>query len=151
MELKYFEMFLHMNATSMKSIQRIKALKMKKYGLSSAHTNCLWHLLFAGDRGLTQSELVQQEMLDPSQISRVIRELVGRGYAFVDGEEGKYRRKYILTEAGRQIAREICDTIEEVYKYVCREIPTSEIDVFHSTFQRICRELKNAEKQYLGE
>ena len=151
LDLKYFEMFLHMNANSLKSIQRFKARKMKKYGLSSAHTNCLWHLLFAGEDGMTQSELVKQEMLDPSQISRVLRELIDKGYAFADGEEGKYRRKYILTEEGKLIAQEICSTIEEVYRYVCRDIAPEEIKGFHRIFQRICSELLNAEKLYLDQ
>jgi DNA-binding MarR family transcriptional regulator len=140
-----------MNASSLKSIQRFKTQKMKQHGLSGAHTNCLWRLLSSGASGMNQSELVKQEMLDPSQISRVLRELVAKEYVFQEGEAGKYRRKYFLTKEGERIAREIRDTLEEVYRYVCREIPQEDIEAFCRTFQAICRGLNHAEKEYLDE
>lgn len=85
-----FESFAGLNGAAMKSIQRIKTQKMKKYNLSSAHTNCICRLESAGSEGLTQTELVRQEMMDPSQISRVLRELTAKGYVQPDGEEGRF-------------------------------------------------------------
>lgn len=149
MELRHFELFVSMTGKSLKSIQRFKARKMKKYGLSSAHTNCLYHLLLAGEDGLTQMELVRHEMTDPSQISRVLRELIVKGYARLDGEEGKYRRRYMLTDEGLRIAQEISGIIDEICTYVCRDIPEEEVETFYRTFQVICDELQSAEEIYL--
>lgn len=150
MDLRSFEIFVGLNGNALKSIQRFKARKMRKYGLTSAHTNCLCHLLLAEEGGLTQSELVQQEMLDPSQISRVLRELIGKGYVAIDGEEGKYRRKYLLTHEGRRIALEIGEIIKEICRYVSRDIPEQELDAFHETFRKICDELRSAEAIFMN-
>lgn len=140
-----FEMFVGMNANAMKSIQRIKAQKMKKYGLSSAHTNCIYRLESAGDKGLNQMELVRQEMMDPSQISRVLRELVEKGYVRLDGESGRYRRRYSLTQLGEETAKEIHEIIDEVREFVSRDIPRADIEVFYRTFKEICESLNRAE------
>ncbi len=138
-----------LTGNGMKSIQRIKAQKMKKYDLSSAHTGCICRLAEAGEAGMTQMELVRMEMIDPSQISRVLRELIAKGYAIQDGEEGRYRRRYILTEAGMEIGREIKAIIEEIYNFVCRGISQDEISSFHETYRVICNSLNDAEQVYL--
>lgn len=149
MKLKSFELFMGLNANAMKSVQRFKAKKMRQYGLTSAHTNGLYFLQQAGKTGLTQTELVQKEMLDPSQISRVLRDLMARGYVRMDGEDGKYRRRYLLTDEGEQVAQEICEIIEEIHSFVCRDISDEEIEAFYRTFQKISGALKGAEKVYL--
>ena len=113
-----FEAFAGLTGSATKTIQRFKAQKMKKYGLSSAHTNCICWLARAGEEGLTQTELVRCEMMDPSQVSRVLRELSDKGYVRPGGEEGRYRRRYSLTEQGRQAAREIQGIIEEIRDFV---------------------------------
>lgn len=144
-----FESFAGLNGAAMKSIQRIKTQKMKKYNLSSAHTNCICRLESAGSEGLTQTELVRQEMMDPSQISRVLRELTAKGYVQPDGEEGRYRRRYSLTEKGEEIAREIGGIIQEIHGFVVRDIPTEDIETFYRTFEEICEGLSRAEEFYL--
>lgn len=151
MDLRSFGMFESLNGNAMKSIQRFKAKKMRRYGLSGAHTNCLCRLLQAQEGGLTQSDLVQMEMLDPSQVSRVLRELIGKGYVSMDGEEGKYRRRYFLTEEGTEVAEEIRDHIDAVCCFVCRDIPEADMESFWRTFRRICDELKHSESVYLDD
>lgn len=146
-----FEMFVGLTGNAIKSIQRIKTQKMKKYGLGSAHTNCICRLESAGERGLTQMELVHQEMIDPSQISRVLRELMEKGYVVLDGEEGKYRRRYSLSGAGVEIALEIRAIIEEINRFVSRDLPMKDIEVFYKTFGAICSSLNEAEAVFLNE
>jgi len=144
-----FEAFAGLTGSATKTIQRFKAQKMKKYGLSSAHTNCICWLARAGEEGLTQTELVRCEMMDPSQVSRVLRELSDKGYVRPGGEEGRYRRRYSLTEQGRQAAREIQGIIEEIRDFVIRDIRPEELAAFYSAFEKICEGLKRAEEVYL--
>ena len=146
-----FEAFVGMTNTAMKSIQRMKVQKMKKYDLSSAHTNCICRLETAGKEGLTQTELVRQEMMDPSQISRVLRELSVKGYVQLSGEEGKYRRRYSLTVEGEKIAAEIRGIVEEIHRFVIRDIPREDIEAFYRTFESICSGLSCAEESYLNQ
>lgn len=146
-----FELFVGLTGNAMKSIQRIKAQKMKKYGLSSAHTNCICHLESAGRSGLTQTELVRREMIDPSQISRVLKELTEKGFVALDGEEGKYRRRYFLTDKGQEIAGEIRGIIEEINRFVSCDIPLEDIESFYRTFGEICSSLNRAVEVYLEE
>lgn len=143
-----FEMFVGLNANAMKSIQRIKNQKMKRYGLSSAHTNCIYRLAWAGEKGVTQTELSRQEMMDPSQISRVLRELNAKGYVRMDGEEGRYRRRCVLTEEGMEMAKEIHQIIEEIEKFVSSDIPKENTDLFYQTYAHICEKLNEAESVF---
>lgn len=140
-----FEMFVGLMGNASKSIQRMKSQNMKKYGLTSAHTNCICRLESAEPKGLTQVELVQQESMDASQISRVLRELLAKGYVQITGEEGRYRRRYTLTEQGMSIAREIRGIIININDFVSRSIPEEDIEVFYRTFRRICESLNQAE------
>ena len=133
----------------MKSIQRMKAQQMKKYNLSSAHTNCICRLETAGEDGLNQMELVRQEMMDPSQISRVLRELSDKGYVQLSGEEGRYRRRYSLTSEGKKIAAEIRRLVDEIREFVIRDIPQEDIEAFYRTYESICMGLSRAEESYL--
>lgn len=143
-----FETFACMTGSATKTIQRFKSQKMKKYGLTSAHTNCMCWLEHAGEEGLTQTELVRQEMMDPSQVSRVLRELEAKGYVRLGGEEGRYRRRYSLTAEGREIAREICSIIEEIRGFVIRDISAEEQEIFYRVYGKICEGLKQAESVY---
>lgn len=144
-----FEMFVGLIGNASKSIQRIKAQKMKKYGLTSAHTNCICRLESAEPAGLTQMELVRQEGMDASQISRVLRELMAKDYVQVNGEEGRYRRHYSLTEQGLSIAREIREIIITINEFVSKSIPDEDIEVFYHTFREICASLNQAEEVFL--
>lgn len=144
-----FEMFVGLIGNASKSIQRIKAQKMKKYGLTSAHTNCICRLESAEPAGLTQMELVRQEGMDASQISRVLRELMAKDYVQVSGEEGHYRRRYSLTEQGLSIAKEIRGIIITINDFVSKSIPEEDIEVFYQTFREICASLNRAEEIFL--
>ncbi len=143
-----FEMFVSLTGTAMKSIQRIKAQKMKKYGLTSAHTNCICRLESAGENGLTQMQIVRLESVDPSQISRVLHDLMDKGYVQINGEEGRYRRRYSLTDEGIRIAHEIREIILEINDYVSHDISGEDIEQFYGTFKIISDRLIEAEKNF---
>ncbi len=130
-----------------KSIQRLENRKMERFGLGSTHTRCLYLLLRAGKKGLTQTELCTLENTDKAQISRVVRELTEKGYAAaVPSEEGtaKYRRRYQLTVRGREVATEINQMIDEVVQFVREPISEEETEQFIRIMRVICDRLKMA-------
>lgn len=144
-----FEVLVVLTNNILKSIQRLKMQKMRNYGLTGAHTNCICRLEQAGEIGLTQLELVQREMMDASQISRVLRELMEKGFVKVDGEEGRYRRRYALTESGLVIAQDVRAMIKEVSDFVMEGISISEREEFFRTLAHLSENLMKTEAFYL--
>ena len=118
---------------------------MEHYGLASAHAICICQLEEHAD-GLTKTELSQICMVDKSQISRVISDVVKKGYVAVSATSSRYRKKYFLTEYGRKIAGEIRKTILDINSFVSMDIPQEDIDKFYATFNIICENLNKAEK-----
>ena len=151
MQENRFELFVTLTANASKEIQRLKAHKMQKYRLTAAHTNCICRLAKAGSEGLTQTELVRLEMMDPSQISRVLRELWAKGYVQPEGEGGTYRRHYRLTEEGMRVARELDVIIEEIRGYVVDGLSEADMDTFYRVLGHISDRLAAAQEIYIGE
>ncbi|MCQ2437153.1 MAG: hypothetical protein MJ099_02000 [Clostridia bacterium] len=149
MEDSRFERFVNLTAMATKRIQRLKVDRMRKYGLSGAHTHCVLCLNRAGMTGLTQTELVAAEQMDASQISRVLRELIKKNYVTIEETGARYRRHYILTESGFAIAKEITDEVEFINQFVSGSIPQDEIEAFYNTFELICAGLEKAEQELI--
>lgn len=142
MEESRFELFTGLMNRAAKSIQRIKAVKMKQYCLSAAHTTCLCKLAEAGEEGLTQGQLTALEGMDRAQISRVLGELRQRGYVALSDQVGHYRRRHFLTPAGRETAAEIQRIILEINRSVSDAIPQEDIDTFYRTLRTISQNLE---------
>ena len=142
-----FELFDGLIASAGKTLQRIKASKMEKYGLGSTHTACLCKLGKAKEAGVTQKELTEQEGIDRAQVSRVLRDLEQNGLVEAVGSS-VYKRRYCLTEKGEKITAEINQIILEINQYVSNEIPVKEIAVFYRVLQEINSNLKKAEEKF---
>ena len=142
-----FELFDGLIASAGKTLQRIKTSKMEKYGLGSTHTTCLCKLGKAGEQGMTQKELTEQESIDRAQVSRVLRDLEQNGLAQAVGSS-TYKRRYCLTEKGQKITAEINEIILEINRYVSQEIPVEDIVVFYRVLQKIDSNLKKAEDKF---
>ena len=121
---------------------------MEKYGLSAMHTDCLWHLYQAAPRGLTQRELLELEQVDRAQISRVLRELTAGGYVEQSAAGGAYKRPYRLTDRGTAVAAEIHALIVEINRFVSRDIPRQDLEIFYKTLRAIAANLNLAVKYY---
>lgn len=145
-----FELFDGLIASAGKTLQRIKTNKMEKYGLGSTHTTCLCKLGKAGNVGVTQKELTEQEGIDRAQVSRVLRDLEQSGLVHAVGDSA-YKRRYCLTEKGIAVTAEINDIILEINRYVSEEISMEDIAVFYRVMQEIDRNLKKAEDKYCRE
>ncbi len=138
------ELFSGLINSAGKSIQRIKAEKMKKYNLSAAHTTCLCRLEKAGHTGLTQGQLAALEGMDRAQISRVLAELQRRNYVEALPHDGRYKKRYALTPAGQEITGEIQDIILQTNRFVSGSIPPEDIETFYRTLRTITENLERA-------
>ncbi|MGM9682884.1 MAG: MarR family winged helix-turn-helix transcriptional regulator [Eubacteriales bacterium] len=141
-----FEIFSRMTSSALRSIQRIKNKYMEKYGLTGTHTICL-RRLFEYPDGLTQRELAIACDIDKAQISRIVAELTQKGYALSVGDERTYNRRFVLSDAGRDVTAEINRTVLEKNRYVSGDIPQEDIERFYSTFEIICENLKKVEEE----
>lgn len=147
MEESRFELFDGLIASASKTLQRIKNDKMEKYGLGSTHTTCLCKLGKAGEQGVTQKELTEQEGIDRAQVSRVLRDLEQNELVEAVGSS-TYKRRYCLTEKGQKITAEINSIILEINRYVSKEIPVEDIMIFYQVLQKINMNLKKAEDRF---
>ncbi len=120
---------------------------MSKYGLTSTHTSCL-RQLYGNPDGLTKSEIAENCEIDKAQITRVVNELITKGYAATDDSGRAYNRKFFLTEKGRAISEEINGIVLRVVDYVSGDIPKAEIESFYAIFERINNKLKDSEEYF---
>ncbi len=129
-----FELFDISVSLICKSIQKIKSEKVLPYGLKSSHVLFMVQLAKSED-GLTAAELSEVGHVDKAQISRVITELMSKGYvtkhSLYKGQ--KYRNKLTLTEAGQRVTKEINEIIAGILEYVSGSIPVSDLEIFYRT------------------
>ena len=133
-----FELFDVSISLICKSIQKIKSEKMMPYGLKSSHVLFLVQLN-KNKEGMTASELSEAGHVDKAQISRVISELLQKGYVIKKclRQGQKYNVKLMLTEAGKKVTDEINEIIANVLEYVSGSIPNSDLDIFYRTLFKI--------------
>ena len=134
--------FTGLTAGAMKSIQTMEAAKMARYGLSAAHTNLLCRLARLPE-GATQRQLADLEMVDRAQVSRVLRGLEERGLIEKTGG-GAYRQKIRLTGRGREVTAEMDRIILGLNRFVSRDIPPEDLEVFYRTLETIAENLSEA-------
>ncbi|MBR2353922.1 MAG: hypothetical protein IKA76_05415 [Clostridia bacterium] len=139
-----FETFSGMIGSATKSIEKIKNRKMSEYGLSGTHTICM-RRLFDAPEGLTRTELAGYCAVDRAQITRVIGELLEKGYVNEIGNGSRYRKRCALTERGREITEEINDLVIRIHAHVSGSIPKDQLAIFYETLDEICENLRSAE------
>lgn len=144
MEKSRFMLFTGLITRVVKSIQAMKMIKMERYGLSAAHTNCLCRL-GGHPEGLTQGALSELEMMDKAQVSRVLRELEEKGYVRRETGAGAYKRRWLLTGLGVETVREMEETLLALNRYVSRDIPEANLEVFYRTMATIAENIERLE------
>ena len=97
-----------------KRIQKRVSDALKPYNLSSMHSMYLMTLYHKGE--LTLVELTGELKFNRANTSRVIRDLIQKGYVVCDKNENNLRKyKVFLSEEGRKVA-ESFDTQMENFK-----------------------------------
>ncbi len=140
-----FETFSSMLGAATKSLERLKSKGMEEFGLSGTHTLCLRQLYDSAD-GLTRTELACRLSVDRAQITRVIGELLEKGFVTETGTGSGYRRKCLLTEKGRDATAEINGIVQRINAFVSGNISEERLKSFYETLGEICENLKKAEE-----
>lgn len=140
-----FETFSAMLGAATKSLERLKSKGMEEFGLSGTHTLCL-RQLYDCTTGLTRTELSTRLSVDRAQITRVIGELLEKGFVTEIGGGSGYRKKCALTKKGRAATSEINSIVDRINHFVSGDIPAERLDAFYQTLGEICENLKRAEE-----
>lgn len=104
-------------ASIAKDILRIKTAFMEQYGLRGSSVNCFFYLSREKE-GLTLTELSNLCGEDKAATSRIVNELIEKGYLVQnDSPKGsKYRAILKLTEKGFAVAKSVDGEINAVFK-----------------------------------
>ena len=123
------------------SIQQIKNIALKPYGLKGRTVNCLFHLYRCGG-GITLLELAKLCGEDKAAISRCVTDLRKMGYVTAISENGKnYRAQIRLTEEGGRAAAHLDRCIREAVKAGGAALEEEEREAFYQCLQCIDRDL----------
>lgn len=123
-----------------KLVQKIKTIEIEKYGLKSVHVLCIYYLN-KNPQGLTAKELVELTLEDKAAISRAIKIMQAKGYV----EYGFNSRNATvkLTDAGKEIAVNVCGRAEEAVKAGALDFTAEERNFFYRSLGMIVEKLKN--------
>ena len=140
-----FEAFNGWIGNAAKELEKLKSKGMSDYGLSGTHTLCM-RQMYDFPQGLTRTELAHRCNVDRAQITRVIGELLAKGYVQERGNGSNYRKKCMLTEQGLEITRDINERVNRVLQFVSGSIPRERLEIFYQTLEEICNNLEKAEE-----
>ena len=154
MESIRFEKFTLLIDGIHKSINKIKVKTAPHLGVKGVHVLWVYELLLNPD-GLTATELASRSMVNRSLVSREIEELKRDNYIASSATNGtRYNEKFVLTEAGKIIAKKICNEVLAVQNKVSDGISQEELEIFYSTlgklnanFEKLASKNKNTEKK----
>lgn len=129
------------------SIQQIKNIALKPYGLKGRNVNCLFHLYRYGG-GITLLELAKLCGEDKAAVSRSISDLRKMNYVTATSESGKnYRAKIRLTEDGARAAAHLDRCITEAVTSGGISMNEEERENFYRCLKNIDRDLEKYMKK----
>ena len=133
-----FEIFSTSVTHLVKTLQLLKSRKMAQYDLKGTTCLCLCQIL-ASENGLTASELSVKGDIDKAQVSRCMSELIEKGFACREDENGRrYKQRYLLTDAGRVAAHDIVKTTNRIQDLAEGGISHEELAAFYRVLDRMC-------------
>ena len=145
MQENRFELFHGLITDLVKRMQKLKNKKMEAYGLGTSHTMCLVQLSECHE-GMTKAELSKRGGVDRSHITRIVNELVQKGYVRMTETVGhKYKNKVYLTDLGKKVATDINEVVKNVVEFVKGGISEEEMQELYELLTRISTNLKKAE------
>lgn len=123
-----------------KLVQRIKVYEMKKFGLKSVHSMCLYYLNAHPD-GLTASELVRLTLEDKAAISRALATM--RSQDYVEYDAASHNAPVRLTQKGRELAEYIVGRAAAAVKAGSADFSDEEREFFYKSLVTISDNLEN--------
>ena len=144
--IERFEDFTSNIALANKSILKIKAHEMEKFGLKASHVMCLYYL-GKYPEGLTAGELVKLCEEDKAAVSKNVATLKEKGMLYLDDDNGakKYRAKYVITEEGKAVYEKISKIILQAVASCSADLTDEERNTFYKSLETIAM---NLEKYY---
>lgn len=124
-----------------KNLQRLKHIRMEKYGLRAVHVTCLIRL-GRSPEGLTGTELSEICEVDKSLISRVLSDLIENGFADYEKTEKIYRKRIQLTDLGRTVVDEMRDVMDATVNAIRTDVSEEDLDAFYRTLHLIDRNIR---------
>ena len=124
-----------------KNLQRLKHIRMEKYGLRAVHVTCLIRLGRSVE-GLTGTELSEICEVDKSLISRVLSDLIENGFATYEKTEKIYRKRIQLTDRGRAVVDEMRDVMDASVDAIRNDVTEEDLDAFYRTLHLIDRNIR---------
>ena len=111
-----------------KKVQAVKTAGMGMVGLKAAHTA-------ACD-------------LDPALISRTFSELIAAGMVEKQGEPGRYRARYVLTEQGSLQTAKIRQVIGLVQENADKNIAPEDLQTFYRVLEQLLNNFEEMSEHY---
>ena len=137
-----FEEFVQNIESAHKSIVKLKAYEINKFGLKAANVMCLFFLGKHSD-GLTPSELCELCGEDKAGISKSLAVLKKLNYiSGNDDGNKKYRIKYKITEYGKEVCDEINKIIVNIVDKVGKGLTDEERIIFYKSLETIVLNLQ---------
>ena len=128
---------------------KLAAEEMAKYDLNSPHAVYLT-ALYEQPEGITAAGLAELCCKNKADVSRMVAIMAKRGLVRKQTIGGKfYRAKLILTEKGRQAARQVQQRIELAVDLASSGMTDAEREVFNRCLQRITANLQSMSKEGL--
>lgn len=123
-----------------KLIQKLKTDGMGRFGLKGVDTLCLYQLSLHGP--MTFAEIGEHCDLDPALVSRTLRGLTKGGMVVKDGEPGKYRASYALTQEGQALTKKIAAIIQTIQTRADNGIEHADLITFYRVLDQITANLE---------
>ena len=119
-------------------LQRIKDLEMRKFGLRSAHTMCVFYL-GQHPEGLTVTQLSEICREDKAAVSRCLSQLAQRELvvSYAPRNLRAYRNPYRLTEKGRLLAKQMDERVAEALRWGGKGLTEEQRESFYASAQII--------------
>lgn len=144
---KVFENFTVTVLKLNKTVNKIKTLEMKEYGLKAIHVMCIYYLS-EHPEGVTAAELAKLTLEDKAAISRGLSLLRNGGYVTYD--QDKYNAEIRLTEAGKNLAAGIAEKSEKAVGAGSALFTEEEREKFYKTLQIIAENLSRYYEELSG-
>lgn len=133
MSESHFEPFTLTLSSILKSIKKIEATRMSRFGLRSSHVMILYQLS-KHPEGLIPADLAESGSVDKALISRSIAELQERSLVYTVPSEGrKYKTPLLLTPSGEKVAEYITEAVRTIQHQVSSDIPSEDLEIFYRT------------------
>lgn len=141
---KRFERFAAAVLEMNRYLQRIKEQEMRRFGLRSAHTMCIFYL-GQHPEGLTVTQLTEICREDKAAVSRNLSELSRMGLVSCSAPPDRrvYRDPYRLTEQGKEIAAQVEARVSDALSACGRGLTEAQRDNFYTAAQIIISNLED--------